>query len=180
MAFQVAVGVRPIKQYDDSTMRESIYYQGSNQKPVFVCTVGRYRFTNPISATVFSYLNSTLGYAVAAASVIKMEEVLDTYGARWSTVSPNAFDLLKLTPVGKYLEVAEKAMSTAGNAFVQQQLSNSKEQSQYNPFPPTTARRWTGSGVDDYVGYAVAYMAKNKGEGPAYLLLRDDPALRRL
>ncbi len=180
MAFKVAGGVRTIKEHEDSTMRESIYYKSSSETAKFVCTVGRYRFTNPISATVFSYLNSKLGCVVAAATVVKMEQMLDKHGARWSKLQPSPFDLAKLTPVGKYLEVAEKAMSSAGDAFINQQLSNASEWAQYNPFEPTTSYRWTGSGVDDYVGYALAYMAKNKGEGPAYQLLRDNPALKGL
>ena len=182
MKFKVAPGVIAIKKYEDSTGRESIYFpsmQSKSKPPEFVCKVGRYRFTNPISATVFSYLNSKLGYAVAAASVIKMEQGLDKFGARWSTLEPTAFDLVKLLPIGKYLEVAEKAMSAGGSLFIEQQLSNSLEWSSYNPFEPTTSARWTGSGVDDYVNYALAFMGKNKGAGPAYILLRDKPGLER-
>jgi hypothetical protein len=179
MTFQVASGVRPIGKYEDSTGRESIYFSSTKSKPVFVCKVGRYRFTNSISATVFSYLNTKLGYAAAAATVIKMEQALDKYGACWTHITPTAFDLIKLLPIGKYLEIAEKAMAAGGSAFIEQQLSNSVEWSQFNPYEPTTSARWTGSGVDDYVNYALAFMGKHKGAGPAYVLLRDNPALKR-
>lgn len=177
MAFVVDAGVRPRK-VNDTTSRDYIYYKSPGKQPYFTCVMGRYAFTNSISATVFSYLNSRLGYAAAEAAVIRMEQKLDGFGAKWSDKEPTAFDLVALTPVGKYIEIGKKALETGGAAFMAQQASNYSEWSQYNPYEPTAASRWAGSGADEYVDYALAYWGKYK-DGPAYKLLRDNPAIRK-
>lgn len=176
MAFLINSGVRPRKN-TDTTAREPVCFVNPTTKPVFVCVVGRYKFTNSVSATVFAYLNSRLGSQVASAAVIRMEEKLDKWGARWSDKAPSAFDLVALTPIGKYLEIGKKAIETGGASFMKQQVSNRQDWSQYNPYEPTTSSRWTGTGSDEYVDYALAYWGKYK-DGPAYKLLRDNPAVK--
>jgi hypothetical protein len=167
MAFEIGLGVLPRKA--DGTSREPIYYRSPGQTAVFTCTVGRYMFTNGISATVFSYLLSKVGYAVAEASVIRMEQKLDAYGAKFSEVS--VLDVVaKVVPIAKHLRTAEKALAKGGSVFIKGQVANDPGIAQFNPFEPTTAARWVGKGCDEYVEYALEFWAVHK-MGPAYKLL---------
>ncbi len=172
MAFRIDPSVR-VKGRTDTASRTFVGYRPPGKTASGQFIVGAYAFSNPISATVFAYLFRKTGVNVAKPVIEEMEKKLDKTGAIASMTGLNTLDMVATAiPVGKYLQLASKAMDTAGAAFIKQQVSADRSVAQYNPYRPATGITWTGTAASEYVDYALAYWKRYK-DGPAYILLSD-------
>ena len=167
MNFKVGAGVRWHK--PDGYVRKYIGLPGKDAR----YRMGRWKFNNCISATVFEYLVGKGHVGFGEAVILRMEKLIKTPELK-DYDSPGLLDVVDKIPhptaqaiakIGQAINAASKDL----NNFIRDK--NVKVCGGYNDF--------TAEQTDDYVNFALAYWYLNTESGPAYQYLSDNPAAKR-
>jgi len=172
VAFKIANDVKPMKNYRN--WGEFVGYKGNGIHPT--CCIGRFSFSNAISATVFSYLNqkSDVPLDGAIAAVVSIETQMSKTGALADSVKLTPLDALAaVVPAAKVAQVGQKITSGLGSATMAMQVDDEAKHHANNPLNPHTPKSgggtWTGGTLaDEYATFAVLFWKKVPTYGPCY------------
>ena len=163
-----------MKAKGSTSTRTFVGYKIGGRRPTSRFVVGRFGFANPVSATVFSYLNNNTEVTQNAAvlAVEGIETRMNFAGALSVLHGLTLADAVTaVIPYGKMVQVGSKIVTSLGSASMQLRIQNSAASvERTNPYSPKEAMTWTGSMADEYAEYAVAYWKANPGAGPAYII----------
>ena len=149
---------------------------GSNGARMMAFHDGVYGFSNPYSANMFCYLRHKYGIDLAKSAVILYEKKLKEsapakfkqfIGLEWGKAAFSGGKVFLQKAAGAGVKAAldpkgiieSMLVETGGNIFMDIVLDGSNPES--NKYNPT-------SSLDQYIKYAIKYMAKYPGKGPAF------------
>ncbi len=156
MAFTMGAGVKRYKLAGPT--RKYIGTSGKQRRWV----MGRWSFNNPVSATIFGYINGKGHLAYGEATIKRFEEILSMPGmAGYSGFS--IFDLAENVPhptaqaIGRIGNAIKKVSSDIGQLIDDETLKSCGGLNNH-----------TAKETDRYVKFALAYWALEPEIGPAY------------